>query len=141
MFFKEALPQNISQSSYIGLNKSLNLVGFQRFFKNICRVSIFYYFLVPETMSPLHVQSQVCMASLRVRSEVCIAHIYVWSKVCIAHIYVQSKVCQFAPHMDGSNADFAPHMEGSHADFAPHMDWRHNFRDQNFSRIAISANF
>ena len=43
--------------------------------------------------------------------------------------------------MDVSNADFAPHTEGIHADFAPHMDWRHSFRDHNFSKIVISANF
>ena len=76
-------------------------------------------FLDPETMSPLHV-----------RSEVCIAPFHVQSKVCIAPFHVRSKVYKFAPHMDGSNADFAPHMEESHADFAPHMEQRHSCRDQ-----------
>ena len=81
-------------------------------------------------MSPLHVQSNVCIASLHVRSE-----------VCIAPIHVQSKVSQFALHMDGSNADFALHMEGSHANLAPHIEWRHSFRDHQIAKIAISAYF
>ena len=64
-------------------------------------------------MSPLYVQSKVCMTLFRVRS-----------KVCIAPIHVGSKLCKFAPHMDGS-----------HADFAPHMERRHSLRDQQIAKI------
>ena len=77
------------------------------------------FFLDPETMSPLHVQSKVYMAPFHVRS-----------KVCIATFYVRNKVCKFGPHLDGSNANFGPHMEG-----------RHSFRDQKIAKIALSANF
>ena len=87
-------------------------------------------FLVPEKMSPLYVQSKVCMAPFHVRS-----------KVCIVPIHVRSKVCKFAPHMDGRNADFAPHMEGSHANFAPYMERRYSFMDQIIAKTAIFANF
>ena len=69
------------------------------------------YFLVPETMSPFHVRSKVCMAPFNVRR-----------KVCIAPIKVRSKFEDFAPHIEGCNADFSPHMEGSHVDSAPHME-------------------
>ena len=75
-------------------------------------------FVVPKTVSPLHV----------------------WSKVCIAPFYVRSKDHKFASHLEWSNADFAPHMEGSNADFAPHMERRHSFRDQQIAKISISAN-
>ena len=77
----------------------------------------FRYYLVPETMSPLHVRSKVCMAPF-----------YVLSKVCIAPIYVRSKFADIAPHIDGSNADFAPHIER-----------RHSFRDQKIAQMPISA--
>ena len=80
-------------------------------------------------MSPLHVRSEVCMASFHVRI-----------KICIAPIHVHSKDCKFAPHLEGSNADFALHMEGSQADFAPHMERRHSFKYQQIAKIAIPAN-
>ena len=83
------------------------------------------YFLVPETMSPLLVRREVCMAPFHVRS-----------KDGIAPFHVRSKVCKFSPHMDG-NANFVPHIEGSHAD----MGRRHSFRDQKIAKVAISANF
>ena len=79
-------------------------------------------------MSPLHVQS-----------EACIAPPYVRSKVCIAPLYVRSNDCKLALHLEGSNADFVPHMESSHADFCPYMERRHSFRDQQIAKIALSA--
>ena len=84
----------------------------------------FSHFLVPESVSPLHVQNKVCMAPFHVQS-----------KVCIASFYVRSKDWKFAPHLEGSHADFAPHMDGSHADFAPHMERRHSLRDQQIAKI------
>ena len=98
--------------------------------KKIGRFGNLSYLLVPETMSPVHVRSEVFMAPFHVRS-----------KVCIAPFQVRSKFAVFAMHMYGSNADFAPHMEGSHADFALHMERRHSFRDKILTKIAISANF
>ena len=70
------------------------------------------------------------MSLLQGRSKVCMAPIHVRSKVCIAPIHVQSKFVHFAPCMEKSNADFAPHME-----------WRHSFRVQKITQIAISAKF
>ena len=90
----------------------------------------FCYFLVPETVSPLHVRSKVCLAPFHVRS-----------KFNIAPFYVQRKDCKFAPHLEESNADFALHMEASNADFAPHMERRNSFRDQQIAKIYISAIF
>ena len=92
--------------------------------------SSFSYYLVPETMSLLHVQCKVCMAPFHVRS-----------KVCIAPIHVRSKFSDSAPHMVGNNAEFSLHMEGSHADFAPHIERRHSFRDQKIAQMALSAKF
>ena len=78
----------------------------------------FSSFLVLEAVYPLHVRSEVCLASIHVQS-----------KVCIAPFYVRSKDCKFAPP-----------LKRSHADFAPHMKQRHSFRDQQKAEIAISAN-
>ena len=50
-------------------------------------------YLVPETVSPLHVRSEVC----------------------IAPFYVRSKDYEFATHLEGSNANFAQHMEQRHS--------------------------
>ena len=93
------------QSGHICHINSLKTCG-----KKIMTICVLCHLFVPETMSPLDVQSRVCMAPFHVGSKVCIAHFHVWSKV-----------CKFAPHKEGSNADFALHMEGSNADFAPHM--------------------
>ena len=82
--------------------------GLKKKKKLIVRNGNFSYLLVPETMSPLHVQSEVCMAPFNV-----------WSKVCIAPFQVRRKFVVFATHIEGSNADFAPHME-----------WGRCFRDQ-----------
>ena len=71
--------------------------------KKKCRYSNFSYLLVPKTMSPLHVQSEVCMAPFHVLSKVCIASFLVWSKLAV-----------FGPHIKRSNADFSPHKEASH---------------------------
>ena len=129
---KGTLPQNIFliKSGHIGHINSLNIGGFNKFYKNVCQKLQFKLFVVPETMSLLYVRSKVCMT-----------HFHVRSKVCIAPIHVRSKVCKFVPHMDGSNADFALHMEGSHADFAPHIERRHSFRGQIIANTASFANF
>ena len=55
-------------------------MGLKKFLNKFGRID---HFLVPEPMSPLHVQSEVCMAPFPV-----------WSKVCIAL------------HMDGSHAEW-----------------------------------
>ena len=68
----------------------------------------YHFFFGPETISPLHVRSKVCMAPFHVQS-----------KVCKSLIQVRSKF-----------AHFAPHMEGSHVDIALHIEWRHSFMDQ-----------
>ena len=112
-------------------NKLLRYSWFEEDFSFLIGINgNFSYFLVPETMSPLHVWSKVCMAPFHVRS-----------KVCIAPFYVPSKDCKFAPHLERSNADFALHMEGSHADFAPHMERRHSVWDQQIAKIAMYAIF
>ena len=125
--FQNSLPL---KSCHIGHKKSLNIGVLKKFLYKFGRNCNLSYFLDPETMSPLHVRSEVCIAPFHVRS-----------KVCIAPFHVRSKVNKFAPHMDGSNADFAPHMGESHADFAPHMEQRHSCRDQKIAKFAIFAYF
>ena len=59
---------------YFKLLKVIGLNNFcLKFYKKNCQ------FLVPKAMSPLHVQSNVCMALLHVQSKVCIAPFHVWS--------------------------------------------------------------
>ena len=130
--FKGILPQNIFilKTGLIGHLNSLNIGGSNKLFQKFGRKFNLSYFLFPEIMSQLYVQSKVCMAPFNVRS-----------KVCFAPIHVRSKVCKFAPHMDWSNADFAPHMEGRQADFAPHMERRHSFRDKIIAKTAVFGNF
>ena len=120
----------ILKSGHIGHINSFRIGCYNKFFYKFGRNCYLSYFLVPETMSPLYVQSKVCMAPFHVRS-----------KVCIAPIHVGSKVCKFAPHMDGSNTDIAPHIKWSHADFVSHMEWRHSFRDQIIAKTTSFANF
>ena len=62
--------------------------------------------LVPETMSPLHVRSRVCMAPIHVVNKVCITPIHVWNK--------------FAD-WEGSHADFTPHIEQKHSRYRYHL--------------------
>ena len=83
------------KTGHIGHINFLNKGGLNKFFNKFginCNLS---YLLVTETMSPLVVWSEVCMAHFNVPSTVCITPI--------------------TPHMDGSNADFAPHMEQRHS--------------------------
>ena len=117
------------QKGHIIIN-TLNIGVLNKFFWKFASMCNFSYFLDPETVSPIHVKSKVCIAPFHVRS-----------KVCIALFHVRSKIDKFAPHMDGSKADFAPHMEGSHADFAPHMERRHCCRDKITAKFAIFAYF
>ena len=55
----------------------------------------FRYLLIPETMSPIHVRSEVSMAPFHLRS-----------KVCIAPFKVRNKFAVFALHIEGRNTDF-----------------------------------
>ena len=92
--FKGTLPKKniLSQKwSHWSLKLKKKHRGFKKnIFGNWQKLQILL-FLVPATMSPLHVWSKVCMPIFHVRN-----------KVCIAPIHVPSKFVNFAPHMEGS---------------------------------------
>ena len=68
---------------------SNDLGGLKKLYLKISRNCNLTNLLVPETMFPLHVQR-----------EVCIAPFYVRSKACTASIHVRRKLADFGPHMD-----------------------------------------